>query len=172
MHHPGWSRFLLAAAALVVASVAQAADLRIGVASEATTLDPHFFHLTPNTEIHKGIYSAIVTLDAKQNIIPDLATSWRVLDPTHWEFKLRPGVVFHDGTPLTAEDVAFTYKRARNVPGSPASFQQFLKHVVGVATPDADHRDRGNRPSGSDPAERAAERVDRLPHHRRGRQSR
>jgi peptide/nickel transport system substrate-binding protein len=124
------------AAALLLGTGAHAADLRIGVASEATTLDPHFFHLTPNTEIHKAIYSAIVTLDAKQNIIPDLATSWRTLDQTHWEFKLRPGVTFHDGTPFTADDVIFTYQRARNVPGSPASFQQFLKRVVGVTAPD------------------------------------
>ena len=145
MQRTPWLTRLVAGATLVVAPVvalavasgAHAADLRIGVASEATTLDPHFFHLTPNTEIHKGIYSALVTLDAQQHVIPDLATSWRTLDPTHWEFKLRPGVVFHDGTPFTSADVAFTYKRARNVPGSPASFQQFLKHVAGVATPDA-----------------------------------
>ena len=129
MWHPGWLKHLVIGAVLLSAP-AHAADLRIGVASEATTLDPHFFHLTPNTEIHKAIYSAIVTLDAKQNIIPDLATSWRATDATHWEFKLRPGVTFHDGTPLTAEDVVFTYQRARNVPGSPGSFQQYLKRVV------------------------------------------
>lgn len=135
MWHSKWLAQLAIGAALL-AGPAQAADLRIGVASEATTLDPHFFHLTPNTEIHKAIYSAIVTLDAKQNIIPDLATSWRPIDATHWEFKLRPGVTFHDGTPLTADDVVFTYTRARDVPGSPASFLQYLKHVVGVTAPD------------------------------------
>jgi peptide/nickel transport system substrate-binding protein len=106
-----------------------AADLRIGVASEVTTLDPHFFHLTSNTEIHKGIYSGLVTQDADMKVVPDLATSWRTLDDTHWEFKLRPGVTFHDGTPLTAADVVFTYQRARNVPNSPGSFLQYLKHV-------------------------------------------
>src|SRR5450755_870225 len=47
-----------------------AADLRIGVASEVTTLDPHFFHLTSNTEIHKLIYSGLVTQDADMKVIP------------------------------------------------------------------------------------------------------
>ena len=109
---------------------ASAADLRIGVASEVTTLDPHFFHLTSNTEIHKLIYSGLVTQDADMKVIPDLAVSWRTLDDTHWEFKLRPGVTFQDGTPMTADDVVFTYERARSVPNSPGSFLQYLKHVT------------------------------------------
>ena len=122
--------------ALFIGRNALAADLTVGVASEVTTLDPHFFHLTPNTEISKLLYSTIVTMDSKENIIPDLATSWSPTDETHWTFKLRPGVTFHDGSPLTADDVVFSYQRARNVPNSPASFLQFLKHVVGVTAPD------------------------------------
>ena len=122
--------------ALFAGRNAVAADLTVGVASEVTTLDPHFFHLTPNTEISKLLYSTIVTMDPKENIIPDLATSWSPTGETHWTFKLRPGVTFHDGSPLTADDVVFSYQRARNVPNSPASFLQFLKHVVGVTAPD------------------------------------
>ena len=113
-----------------------AADLKIGTASEVTTLDPHFFHLTSNTEIHKGIYSGLVTQDAAMKIVPDLATSWRTIDMTHWEFKLRPGVLFHDGTPLTADDVVFTYQRARDVPNAPGSFLQYLKHVTKTTAAD------------------------------------
>src|SRR5580692_12502550 len=110
--------FFLTVVALLVATTSSAADLRIGVASEVTTLDPHFFHLTSNTEIHKGLYSGLVTQDADMKVVPDLAMSWRTIDDTHWEFKLRPGVTFHDGTPLTADDVVFTYQRARSVPNS------------------------------------------------------
>ena len=117
-------------AAPLTAVGASAAELRIGVASEVTTLDPHFFHLTSNTEIHKLIYSGLVTQDADMKVIPDLATGWRTLDDTHWEFKLHPGVTFHDGTPMTADDVVFTYDRARSVPNSPGSFLQYLKHVA------------------------------------------
>ena len=115
---------------------ASAADLKIGVASEVTTLDPQFYHLTSNTEIHKGIYSGLVTQDADMKVVPDLAVSWRTLDDTHWEFRLRPGVIFHDGTPLTADDVVFTYERARSVPNSPGSFLQYLKHVTKTTAAD------------------------------------
>ena len=131
----GW---LGAVAGLALSWGASAADLKIGVASEVTTLDPHFFHLTSNTEIDKLIYSGLVTQDVDLKVIPDLAVSWRTLDPTHWEFKLREGVKWHDGSPFTADDVVFTYQRARNVPNSPASFLQFLKHVAKTTAVD-DH---------------------------------
>src|SRR5580700_483205 len=126
----------LAVCLAFAATAASAADLRIGVASEVTTLDPHFFHLTSNTEIHKAIYSGLVTQDADMKVVPDLAVSWRTIDDTHWEFKLRPGVIFHDGTPLTADDVVFTYERARSVPNSPGSFLQYLKHVTQTVAAD------------------------------------
>lgn len=129
-------RFCLPLAALAFSAGASAADLKVGVASEVTTLDPHFFHLTSNTEIHKALYSGLVTQDAEMRVVPDLAVSWKTLDTTHWEFKLRPGVVFHDGTPLTADDIVFTYTRARDVPNSPGPFQQYLKHVVKTTATD------------------------------------
>jgi peptide/nickel transport system substrate-binding protein len=132
-------RLVLAAiASIALCGSAAAADLKIGVASEVTTLDPHFFHLTPNTEIDKLIYSGLITQDANLKVVPDLAASWRTIDPTHWEFKLRPGVKWQDGSPLTADDVVFSYQRARNVPNSPGSFLQFLKHVKTTTATD-DH---------------------------------
>lgn len=122
--------WLVVAAALAFPWSATAADLRIGVSSEVTTLDPHYFHLTSNTEIHKLIYSGLITQDANLKVIPDLAVSWRNVDPTRWEFKLREGVKWQDGSPFTADDVVFTYQRARKVPNSPGPFLQFLKHVA------------------------------------------
>ena len=68
----GW---LGAVAGLALSWGASAADLKIGVASEVTTLDPHFFHLTSNTEIDKLIYSGLVTQDVDLKVIPDLAVS-------------------------------------------------------------------------------------------------
>jgi peptide/nickel transport system substrate-binding protein len=130
--------WLAAAAAAAFSWGASAADLKIGVSSEVTTLDPHFFHLTSNTEIDKLIYSGLITQDANLKVIPDLAASWRNVDPTHWEFKLRQGVKWQDGSPFTADDVVFTYQRARNVPNSPGPFLQFLKHVAKTTAVD-DH---------------------------------
>jgi peptide/nickel transport system substrate-binding protein len=80
----------------------------------------------------------LITQDTNLKVIPDLAESWRNVDPTHWEFKLRQGVKWQDGSPFTADDVVFTYQRARNVPNSPGPFLQFLKHVANTTAVD-DH---------------------------------
>ena len=100
--------WVAAAAAVAISWGASAADLKLGVSSEVTTLDPHYFHLTSNTEIDKLIYSGLVTQDVDLKVIPDLAVSWRTLDETHWTFKLREDVKWHDGSPFTADDVLFT----------------------------------------------------------------
>ena len=47
---------------------------------------------------------------------PGLAVSWEAVDDLTWEFKLRDGVTFHDGNPLTADDVVFSFERAPDVP--------------------------------------------------------
>ncbi|MCA0422208.1 MAG: ABC transporter substrate-binding protein, partial [Proteobacteria bacterium] len=62
-----------------------------------------------------------------QKIGPGLATSWKVIDDTTWEFKLKPGVKFHDGSDFGVDDVIATMKRAPDVPKSPASFGSYIR---------------------------------------------
>ena len=50
--------------------------------------------------------------DNELNLMPGLATSWQQVNPTTWRFTLRQGVKFHDGSPLTADDIVFSYERA------------------------------------------------------------
>ena len=76
---------------------ASANELTIGVASEPTSMDPHFHNLGPNNSLLSHLYDALVHQDEKQALVPGLAESWRPLDDTTWEFKLRRGVTFHDG---------------------------------------------------------------------------
>ena len=59
------------------------------------------------------VYEQLLDIDSNLAIVPQLAVAWKPLDPTTWEFELRPGVRFHDGTPFTAEDVVFSIERAR-----------------------------------------------------------
>jgi peptide/nickel transport system substrate-binding protein len=69
-------------------------------------------------------------MDADSKMIPGLATSWKALDETTWEFKLRKGVKFHDGSELTAEDVAFSIDRVAQIPNSPGPFVAYTKAIV------------------------------------------
>ena len=61
----------------------------------------------------KQVYEALLDVDSNLAIVPQLALAWKPLNPTTWEFELRPGVTFHDGTPFTAADVVFSIERAR-----------------------------------------------------------
>lgn len=112
---------------LIGAAAAQAKELIIGLASEPTAMDPHFHNLGPNNSLMSHIYDALILQDEQQSLQPGLAESWRAVDDTTWEFKLRQGVKFHDGTPFTADDVLFTFERAPNVEGSPSSFGLYTK---------------------------------------------
>jgi peptide/nickel transport system substrate-binding protein len=126
----GAAAFLAVAAALVATPPAVAADLKIAVAADVTSIDPHFFNLFPNNNMAEHIFDKLVQMDADSKMIPGIATSWKVIDPTTWEFKLRKGVKFTDGSELTAEDVAFSIDRVPNVPNSPGPFSAYTKAIV------------------------------------------
>ncbi len=125
-----------AIAAFALAFAAEAADLSIGLAAEVTSLDPHYHNLTPNNNIADHIFDPLVRKDAKQKLIPGLATEWKAIDPLTWEFKLRKGVKFHDGTDFTADDVVFTLDRLPKVPNSPSSFATYSKQIKEVVVVD------------------------------------
>lgn len=126
----------LLGSALACAAPAVAQDLRIGVASEPTSMDPHFHNLSPNNSMLSHVFEALVDQDPRQRMVPGLAESWRAIDDTTWEFKLRRNAKFHDGTPFTADDVVFTFERAPNVEGSPSSFGTYTKGKTVVKVDD------------------------------------
>ena len=107
-----------------------AADLRIGLSADVTTMDPHFLATQPNLTVGYHVFDALVHVDEKTRLTPGLATSWRAVDATTWEFKLRPNVKFHDGSDLTAEDVMFSLERPLNIKGSPGGFASYVRAIV------------------------------------------
>jgi peptide/nickel transport system substrate-binding protein len=100
---------------LLSAVSADARTFRWSRAQEATTLDPHSGNTGPNHVMAHNFYDPLVIRGFDGKLVGSLATSWRVLpnDPTIWEFKLRPGVKFHNGATLTADDVVFSMERAK-----------------------------------------------------------
>jgi len=75
------------------------------------TLDPAVAALIPEFYVIWGLYNGLLKFDAQMQPVPDLAESFRVADDGALEFKLRPGVKFHDGSTLTSDDVKFTLER-------------------------------------------------------------
>jgi len=65
-----------------------------------------------------NIYEGLVEFDPRMRVVPLLAENWETPDPKTWVFRLRRGVTFHDGSPLTADDVVFSLKRAKEDSGS------------------------------------------------------
>ncbi len=86
--------------------------LRIVLSEGATDLSP--FSLNRNNLTRTAnIYESLVTFDRNLKIVPALAVSWGNLDENTWEFKLRRGISFHDGTDFTAEDVVNSFETAK-----------------------------------------------------------
>jgi peptide/nickel transport system substrate-binding protein len=123
---------ILLAALVGIALPAHAADLTIGRGNEQSSMDPLFARTGNNQMTAKDLFDRLITTDADLGLHPGLAVSWSVLDPLTWEIRLRSGVRFHDGTPFTAEDVAYSLARAKTVPNSPAPFNGAVTSVAAV----------------------------------------
>lgn len=106
--------------------------LTIATQSEPTAMDPHFHRSNSNNAILRQVFDPMVDFDNAGKIVPRLAESWRIVDDLTWEFRLREGVRFHDGTPLQPEDVAFSFARLPDVPNSPGSFASTVRTVSRV----------------------------------------
>lgn len=103
--------------ALALASGASAQTLTIGVRGGPDSIDPHFTATGTHAEALKHIYDTLVWSGDGLELEPRLAESWKPLNDTTWEFKLRKGVKFHDGSDFTAADVKFSIERIPVVSG-------------------------------------------------------
>ena len=103
----------LTAAFLVGLAPAQAKTLRMANQGDPLSLDPHSLNETLQLTILSNVYEGLVGYGKDLRIVPLLATDWKQTSPIVWRFNLRKGVKFHDGTPFTADDVIFSYERAK-----------------------------------------------------------
>ena len=106
---------VLCATALVTTAVAQ--TLTIGVRGGPDSIDPHFTATGPHAEALKHVFDTLVWSGDGLELEPRLAESWKVVNDNTWEFKLRRGVKFHDGSDFTAQDVKFSIERIPVVSG-------------------------------------------------------
>ncbi|MEO9329198.1 ABC transporter substrate-binding protein [Gordonia aurantiaca] len=86
--------------------------LRAAIAGEPDQLDPQKSSSYFTFEVLENVFDTLVEPDEKLEMRPALAESWEVSpDARHWTFTLRPGVTFHNGDPLTAADVEYSFRR-------------------------------------------------------------
>ena len=140
MPTPGFAARVAATVALValgsMAFAAAAASLTIGLGADVTALDPHYHNVTPNNNVAAHLFGYLVQRNEKSQLEPGLATEWKTIDPLTWEFKLRRGVKFHDGSEFTAADVVASIERVPTVPNSPSPFTAFTKQIKEVVVVD------------------------------------
>ncbi|RRD56593.1 ABC transporter substrate-binding protein [Comamonadaceae bacterium OH2545_COT-014] len=125
-------RHTLSAVALCAAlltAAAQAETVRIANQGDALSLDPHSLNESLQVSILANVYEPLVGRDKKMQLAPALATAWKQTSPTVWRFELRKGVVFHDGTPFTADDVVFSFARMAGEGSDMKSYTNEVKEV-------------------------------------------
>ena len=96
---------------------------------DALSLDPHALNEGPTNMVQRQIYESLVTRGVDMSLGPQLATDWEIVDPTTWNFNLRQGVKFHDGTIMTAKDVVFSFNRAQS---ETSDFHEYIESVESI----------------------------------------
>ena len=131
-------RLPLALAAACLLGLAQPARAQsLAVAVEAPFgLDPHFLFAGPNMAAARHIYDSLINRDPDSRFVPGIVETWEMVEPRIWELRLRRGVTFHDGSPFTADDVAFSIARVPNVPNNPGPYTSNLRTIERVEVVD------------------------------------
>ena len=137
------SRLMAAAIGLALATAgmgfqpAFAKDqITIDLVNEPSSLDPQGQWNPDSYYVYRNIFDNVVTRDNDGKIVPQIATSWKLLSDNEVEFQLRDDVTFHDGTPLTADDVVYSVKRITDPEFASPQLGQFNKIVGAKATGD------------------------------------
>ena len=127
-----WMR-LIGAAVVAVAGAAVPAvaqDFKMAMSSPPTSMDPHFQNITTNANVIEHMFESLIKRDENGKFVPGLAESWTLINGLTWEFKIRKGAKFSDGSPVTAEDVIYSLDRPATIKNSPSSFNVFTKAII------------------------------------------
>ena len=127
---------LLSLALLAASGTLAAQTLSIGFADPISSADPQLNNHAGDRSLALHFWDSIINSRDGGKLEPALATSWRALDERTWEFKLRNDIKWQDGVPFTADDIVFSLQRARNVPGTVASYVGAVRTVESVTARD------------------------------------
>ena len=105
--------------------------------SETTqNLDMHQTGTASTSRVLQNIHNSVVTINREMEVVPQLAESFEVSeDGLSYTFRLRQGVLFHDGSTMTAEDVKYSFERCANPETGAVNFEVF-NDMAEIETPD------------------------------------
>lgn len=103
----------LAAGLMSVPAAAQPAKevLTVDLGGDVATLDPQLQADTDSYTVYRNIFDNMLTRNPAGQIVPQVAKSWKYKDDNTIDFQIQDGITFHDGSQLTAEDVAYSINR-------------------------------------------------------------
>ena len=127
---------LLAAALLAAGAASAQGTLSIGFADPVSSADPQLNNHAGDRSLALHFWDSIINSRDGGKLEPALASSWKALDDKTWEFKLRSDIKWQDGTPFTADDIVYSFQRARNVPGTVASYTGSLRTIESTTAKD------------------------------------
>ena len=130
-----WGIAAVAAASLAMPALAQ--NFKLAMSSPPTSMDPHFQNITTNANVIEHMFEPLVMRSADGKLAPGLAESWTNVNNLTWDFKIRRGAKFSDGSPVTAEDVIYSLDRPASIKNSPASFTQYTRSIASKRAIDA-----------------------------------
>ena len=110
--------------------------LKVGLQADPTALDPHLQSLTAIWHVVEHIYNRLVRVQPDLTVAPELAESWEISeDGLTYTFKLRSGVTFHNGRPMVASDVVYSFERLVD-PATASTSAADLASMESVEAPD------------------------------------
>jgi len=128
----------------VAAGPKRGGRLVVAITSQLQSLDPANHRDRVTETVLRCIFDGLVTRRPDGKIVPEIAESWQQVNPTEWEFRIRPNIVFHNGEPLTAETVRFSLERVAfegKLDGETSPRRSLLPPIVAIET-DGDLRVR------------------------------
>lgn len=118
-----------------VPSTTASGELVIGKSAEAVGYDPAVVTATSSIDLLAVVYDTLITFDDSGQPVARLAESWQQPDELSWIFTLREGVTFHNGQPLTAADVKYTFDRILD-PNTGSAWTTQFEPVESIEAPD------------------------------------
>ena len=108
-------------------------EVTVGIAQDLDSLDPHKMAYAGTREVLFNVFEGLVKPDSNGDLVPAVASDYQMTDDGKvYTFTLRDGITFHDGTPVTVEDVKYSIERYAEIQGGDSAFSI----LESVETPD------------------------------------